>query len=50
MEKGTDKGKTNIYSFYDIILLFKSIQGGRAQIFFNFMLQLLAMRKDVLGY
>ena len=26
-EKGTEKGKTNMYCFYDIILLFKSIQG-----------------------
>ena len=34
-EKGTDKGKAIIYCFYDIILLFKSMQVGRAQIFFN---------------
>ena len=37
MEEGTDNEKTNINSFYDIILLFKRVQGGRAQIFFNLM-------------
>ena len=33
--KGKKTGKANIYSFYDIILSFKSIQGGVARIFFN---------------
>ena len=37
MEKGTEKVKANIYCFYDIILLFKSMQEGRAQIFCNLM-------------
>ena len=37
MEKRTNKGKANIYCFYDIIPLFKNIQGARAQIFFNLM-------------
>ena len=36
-EKGTKKRKTNIYCFYNIILLFESIQEGRAQIFFSLM-------------
>ena len=35
IEKGTEKGKANIYCFYNIILSFKSIQGVKAHIFFN---------------
>ena len=35
--KGNRQGKANIYCFYDNILSFKSIQGGKSQIFFNLM-------------
>ena len=34
-KKGTEKGKINIYCFYEIILLFKSIQEERTQILFS---------------
>ena len=36
-EKQTEKGKENIYCFYDIILLFKSIQEGRVRLFLSLM-------------
>ena len=34
-KKGIEKGKANIYCFYEINLSFQSIQGEKAHIFFN---------------